>query len=148
MKTFYSDKTPLIILRVLLFILCAVPIVVSVTVFPRLPVVVWSAVFVFVTLFMWIGFLYLPCYFARLRVFLSPAEVIVVSGAVNSTRKLMRMGAVQYFTLVKTPFSHTTGLNFVILHGLGGRMLLPCLSFADAEEILLLLNGYRKERAS
>lgn len=63
----------------------------------------------------------------------------------------MKTEAVQYISLIMTPFSKYTGFNFVVLHALGGTIFLPFLSKSDAEEISrhinLSINSRKEEKA-
>ena len=117
----------------LLLLLCAAPIPLAVAFLPRrflLGIAVLCAV-----LYLWFGIFYLPLYFSSVRIDVSPSELAICSGVLVSTRKTLRMDAVQYCTRMTTPFSKATGLNFVLIGALGGRALLPYLSAEDAREI-------------
>lgn len=87
------------------------------------------------------GLWLLPMYFRRTVVYIGTSEISVHSGLIFLWREHMKASAVQYVSLVRAPLSSLTGFNFVFIHALGGTVVLPFLSSADAEEIITLLNS-------
>ena len=93
-----------------------------------------------------VGIVWLPLYFSRTCYIVSSQEVIRSAGFFLRVRQLMKISAIQYATLVTTPFSRVTGLNFVVVNALGGNLLLLFLSRQDAEEILRTLTSSIRSR--
>lgn len=89
-----------------------------------------------------VGVLWLPLYFSQCSYFLSGLEVVVSVGVIFKKRQVMRMSAIQYATLITTPFSRVSGLNFLLINGCGGSLLLKFISRADGEEILRIINAH------
>lgn len=86
------------------------------------------------------GLILLPMYFRRTVIYISPAEITVHSGLLFLRRDHMKMSAVQYVTHISMPLSNLTGFNFIVVHALGGNILLPFLNAVDCEEILNTLH--------
>ncbi len=87
------------------------------------------------------GLWLLPMYFRRTVIYLGISEVSIHSGLVFMWREHMKISSVQYVSRVITPLSGATGFNFVIIHALGGSVVLPFLSKKDSEEIINVLNS-------
>ena len=96
----------------------------------------WSLIGLFGLAYLLIGIIWLPLYFARASYIVSSQEVIRNTGFFFRIRQTMKVSAIQYVTLIITPFSSVTGFNFVIINALGGNLLLFYLSKTDAEEIV------------
>lgn len=83
-------------------------------------------------------FVYLPMYFSSLSYTADEDEISKTSGAVFRKKQSVKLSSVQHYTLISTPLSERTGLNFIILYVYGGRIFMPYLSKADANEIIAL----------
>lgn len=88
------------------------------------------------TVDIFLDFIYLPLYFASVRCEMTNDKITRHSGVIFKTSQTVRFSTVQYTTLVVTPFSKYTGLNFVIMFVYGGQMLLLFLSAEDAQLVL------------
>lgn len=88
------------------------------------------------TVDIFLDFIYLPLYFASVRCEMTNDKIMRHSGVIFKTSQTVRFSTVQYTTLVVTPFSKHTGLNFVIMFVYGGQMLLLFLSYDDARKVL------------
>ncbi len=80
-------------------------------------------------------FIILPIYFRRTVIYVSVSEISLHTGVIFTRREHMRMGAVQYISMLTLPFSAITGFNFLSVHGLGGTIILPFLSSEDADTV-------------
>lgn len=84
---------------------------------------------------------YLPLYFRKMSVYVFDTGVMFKTGVLKITRKHMKAQAMQYITTVVSPLSRYTGLNFIIIRALGGRIIIPFLSRGNAEELSHLLTA-------
>ena len=135
MKKYYADKTCLNVLRVLVLVVTGSLIVLDYYFLYFIPILMWSLIGLFGLAYLLIGIIWLPLYFARASYIVSSQEVIRNTGFFFRIRQTMKVSAIQYVTLIITPFSSVTGFNFVIINALGGNLLLFYLSKTDAEEI-------------
>jgi hypothetical protein len=62
------------------------------------------------------------------------------SGVFSKTKQSVKLDAVQY-TVVYRCFSGANGFNFLILYGLGGKIVLPFLSRNDLESLETAIGG-------
>ena len=136
MKKYYADKTCLNVLRVLVLVVTGSLIVLDYYFLYFIPILMWSLIGLFGLAYLLIGIIWLPLYFARASYIVSSQEVIRNTGFFFRIRQTMKVSAIQYVTLIITPFSSVTGFNFVIINALGGNLLLFYLSKTDAEEIV------------
>ena len=136
MKKYYADKTCLNVLRVLALIVTGSLIILDYYFLYFIPILMWSLIGLFGLAYLLIGIIWLPLYFARASYIVSSQEVIRNTGFFFRIRQTMKVSAIQYVTLIITPFSSVTGFNFVIINALGGNLLLFYLSKTDAEEIV------------
>lgn len=81
------------------------------------------------------GIFWMVSYFRGVSYTISPEEITRTAGVFFRKRQIMKPAAVQYITLVTTPFSAVSGLNFVIVNALGGNLLLLFLAKKDALEL-------------
>lgn len=99
-------------------------------------------------IFILTAFAGLPLYFSQASYYVSGQEIVRAAGFFVRNRQFMKTSAIQYVTLIRTPFSQQTGLNFVLINALGGHLLLPFLSRRDAEDILRSLTETLHARSS
>ncbi len=81
---------------------------------------------------------YLPLYFSTFSYTVTDKDIIRSSGVFIKHHQSAHFSAIQYSTVISTPFSSYTGLNFLILFLYGGQIRLPFLSRSDLNEILEL----------
>ncbi len=136
LKKYYADKSCLNILKVALLIFALSLTFIDYYFLFFTPILMWSLIFIFGLAYIIIGLVWLPLYFGKSSYVVSSAEVIRNTGLIVRFRHVMKVNAIQYVTLITTPFSAATGLNFVIVNALGGNLLLLYLSKPDAEEIV------------
>lgn len=146
MKKYYADRTCLNLLRVFLFTITLCIIIAIKYYLQSFPRFMWLSILVLAVLYLAVGIIWLPLYFSRACYMVSSREVIRCSGFFFQVKQFMKVEAIQYVTLVKTPFSRLTGLNFVIINALGGNLLLLFLSRGDAEEIERTLTAVLRAR--
>ncbi len=83
-----------------------------------------------------IMFIYLPLLFSSLKYEVSDNELTCISGVFIKSYQSVQFSAVQYTTVIFTPLSQYTGLNFLILFVYGGQLRLLFLKQQDALDIL------------
>lgn len=145
MKKYYADKTCLNLLRVLILILAAGLVAAAYYFLRPIPILMWILIGIFSAVYFFVGILWLPLYFSRASYLVSSKEIIRTTGFFWHMQQVMKVSAVQYATLITTPFSKYTGLNFILVNALGGSMLLLFLSRKDAEEILRTISSAIKK---
>lgn len=91
-----------------------------------------------VVMAVWVGLciFWLPIYLSRLTLTVGRREIGLGTGCFFQKRQLMQRRAVQYVTLVTTPFSRFTGLNFLFIRALGGGIIVPFLSLRDCNLVV------------
>lgn len=144
LKKYYADKTCLNLLRVLILILTVGLIVAAYYFLRPIPILMWILIGIFSAIYFFVGILWLPLYFSRASYLVSSQEIIRNTGFFWHMQQVMKVPAIQYATLITTPLSKYTGLNFIVVNALGGSMLLLFLSGKDAEEILRTLSSAMK----
>ncbi len=142
MKAYYPDKRALIILQGLLFAVGALLIYILryfVELYKiRIIVAVIIAVFVLAA-----TFIYLPIYFSSLRYCTGNNEIIKNGGVFLHKSFVIRTETVQYCTLVSTSILRKSGMNLIIFHLYGGRLIIPFVRPEDAMELMKFCSGGR-----
>lgn len=90
--------------------------------------------------------IYIPLYFRNLRYEMDGERIIRYSGVFFRSIKTAEFSAVRYTTLLTTPFSKHTGLNFAVLFLYGGRLRLSFLSESDVREIIAIASASGREK--
>lgn len=135
MNTFKPEKNALTALRVIILALSVLLVgVVRIYVPVDIIVIVFAVAVLLIDIFL--IFVYLPVYFATLSYEMTDEKIIRHSGVFMKSHQSVRYSTVQYSTVVNTPFSDKTGLNFVILFVYGGSLRLLFLSSENAMKIL------------
>lgn len=129
------------IIRLTIIILCTTLTVLSVIFLSFIPILMWCCVSLFAALGIFAGIIYTPLFFRTIRAEISQASIRVTSGLFFSNSESMKLSAIQYVTFISTPFSKKSGINFIILNALGGKLFLPFLKHSDAEELYNELNA-------
>lgn len=135
MNNFKPERNALTTLRILILLISAVLVGVVRIYVPIDIIVIIFAVFVILTDIFMI-FVYLPIYFSSLSYEMTDEKIIRHSGVFMKVHQSVRYSTVQYSTVVNTPFSDKTGMNFVILFVYGGSLRLLFLNKDNAMEIL------------
>lgn len=139
MKKYFMDRTGINILRVLMFGANIILISISYTFLKVIPILMWALICLFIAGFIFFGLIWLPLLFTRTYFCVSNFQIICNTGFFIRKKQIMKMNAVQYATIITTPFSKITGINFLIANALGGNILLTLISKNDAEEILRII---------
>lgn len=135
MKTYRPDKNGLLTLRVLIL---AASLVMFWIVKYYIPVdiLVFIITIAIVTFDIFTMFIYLPFFFRYLSYTSDGKEITRHSGVFIKTHQTVQYSSVQYTTVITTPFSQYTGLNFIVFFVYGGQMQIMFLDQKDAKEIL------------
>lgn len=88
------------------------------------------------------NFILLPLYFSKCSFNIAKDSATKNGGVFFTTTAHVKKSSVQYVTVVKTPFSKYTAMNFLIIHVLGGVMILNFLSLSDLEEIGAIMQNW------
>lgn len=135
MRKFVPKRSALIIIDVLIFLLCTAITVASVIYLSSFKIFMWISLGLFWGSGLLFGAILLPFYFKRTAIYLSATELSLHSGLLWLSREHMRLSAVQYITKIDFPLGRKLGFVFITAHGLGGSIIMPFLSYNDAEEI-------------
>ncbi len=76
-----------------------------------------------------------PMWFCTLRYTVSDTHITKTCGIFFVREQSMRTDALQFSSIIRTPRSDRTGLNFIPLHAYGGTVFLLFLRLEDALEI-------------
>lgn len=74
-------------------------------------------------------------WFGSVSYIISDTHITKRCGIFFIQEQTMRLQALQYSTIIRTPVSEKTGMNFIPLHAYGGMILLAFLKPEDAQEI-------------
>lgn len=135
MKNFKPEKNALTTLRIII-ILISVLLIAVVRIYIPVDAIVKIFAVAVLTADIFMIFIYLPVYFSSLSYEMTDEKIIRHSGVFMRSHQSVRYSTVQYSVVVSTPFSHVTGLNFVILFVYGGSLRLVFLHKDDAMEIM------------
>lgn len=141
LRKYYADQTCMNLIRTITFIVLLLLSWASWYYLRPFPMIMWILLAIFLIVYVIMGMIWLPLWFKRLTFCLSPQELVYNCGLIICSRRIMKVDAIQFVTLVTTPFSKHTGLNFILISALGGSLLLPFLSYADAKTVYSFLYG-------
>ena len=135
MRSFKPDKHALMTLRLFITMLSFI-LIGAVRLYIPVNVVVLVFAIAIVTVAIFFMFIYLPLYFSSLRYDSTDTEITKHSGVYFHSHQSVLYSTVQYTTVITTPFSQYTGLNFVVFFVYGGQLRLLFLKQEDALYIL------------
>lgn len=140
MKKYYPDRHCMTTLRVaVVLVLFAVLFLTAFFIPVKLLVIIISVTAAAIAFFAF--FIYIPLFFSSLTYIATDTEIIFSGGVFIKTHQSARYSSVQYTSVISSPFSQYTGLNFVIFYVYGGQITFLFLSQADAQEIIRLTSG-------
>ncbi len=141
MKKYYISRYATRILKLILFLIALTATILSKIFLVPYPIIMYSVNGLFWGAFLIGSIIVVPLYYSRTCYYVSSNEIVKQSGFFISSRQLMKVSAIQYLTEIFTPISTYTGMNFLILNALGGKMALLYLSKKDADEITAMLSA-------
>ena len=112
------------------------------------PIIMWSAIALYTLFAALVSFVYLPAYFTNIRYVLRRGQLSKSTGFYITTTSSMKTDAIQYVTLITTPLSEYTGLNFISVNALGGRLILMFMRRDDAEKLYSALRKLTSSHGS
>lgn len=131
MTTYHADHTAI---RLLQFILIITAVIFSLAAkhflspYPTLMHIICTVVLGTALVF---GFLCLPLYLHSIRCIVTSAQITLKSGIFIKQEQSVRLQNIQFVRIVHGPANGAYGLNFIILHLYGGKLILPFLSRKD-----------------
>lgn len=135
MRSFKPDKHALLTLR-LAITLISLLILGAVRIYIPVNIVVLVFAIAIATIAIFFMFIYLPLYFSSLSFDTTETEITKHSGVYFHSHQSILYSTVQYTTVITTPFSQYTGLNFVVFFVYGGQLRLLFLKQEDALYII------------
>lgn len=130
--TFHADMSAMRLIRTLIILLCCAAAAAGLIFLTRIPILMWSSASLFTLIAIFAGMIYTPLYFRSISTEISENTIRVSSGVFLKNSGVMKLEAVQYATLISTPFSEKSGLNFILLNALGGKQLIPFMKHTEA----------------
>lgn len=135
MKHYYPDKGCLTMLRIII-IFSVIILLGLVRYFIPAKFLVLSITIAVAVIAFFVMFVYLPLYFSSIKYTATETEIMKSSGVFIKTHQSVRYSSVQYTSVISSPFSQYTGLNFIVFFVYGGQLRLLFLKQSDAQEIL------------
>lgn len=135
MKHYYPDKCCLTTLRIII-IFSVIILIGLVRYFIPAKFLVLSITIAVAVIAFFVMFVYLPLYFSSIKYTATETEIMKSSGVFIKTHQSVRYSSVQYTSVISSPFSQYTGLNFIVFFVYGGQLRLLFLKQSDAQEIL------------
>jgi len=137
MKNYRPDKNCILTVR---FIIAFVSLILLIAVkyFITVSVLVVLISILIASLAFFIMFAYFPLFVKSIEYTATESEIMKRSGVFIKVHQSIRYSSIQYSTIVTTPLSQYTGLNFIVFFVYGGQLRLLFLNHSDASEILEL----------
>ena len=135
MKHYYPDKGCLTTLMIII-IFSVIILLGLVRYFIPAKFLVLSITIAVAVIAFFVMFVYLPLYFSSIKYTATETEIMKSSGVFIKTHQSVRYSSVQYTSVISSPFSQYTGLNFIVFFVYGGQLRLLFLKQSDAQEIL------------
>ena len=135
MKHYYPYKGCLTTLRIII-IFSVIILLGLVRYFIPAKFLVLSITIAVAVIAFFVMFVYLPLYFSSIKYTATETEIMKSSGVFIKTHQSVRYSSVQYTSVISSPFSQYTGLNFIVFFVYGGQLRLLFLKQSDAQEIL------------
>ncbi|MEE5992672.1 MAG: PH domain-containing protein [Oscillospiraceae bacterium] len=139
MKIYHADTGALQLLQILI---CTVSAVLDVLVgifLNSFPIIMWSITAVFTIVAVLLSFFILPLFFKNFCFIVTDSKIMVSMGIFFKRKQSVRLDRVQFVQVITGAFDGILGLNFIILHVYGGRLMMMFLNKNDRNEITALL---------
>ncbi len=144
MKKFKPNKNALLTMRIIILAI-ALTLILLVRLYIPISVIVGIIAAVLGTASVFLIFVYLPLYFSSVCYDITDEMITRHGGAFMKSHKSVRISKIQYTTVITTPFSRYTSMNFVILFVYGGQLRMLFLDLDDAMEILKITGEIKGE---
>ncbi len=140
MKKLKPNITALNVLQILLALVAFLISLICVMYLRRFKLLMYIIVGIVCSLAFIMDFILMPLYFSRTSYTFDKNAISKKGGLFFTKKQLMKLSSVQYYTSIKTPLSSFTSLNFIIIHALGGVVILHYLSKNDLKEVEHILS--------
>ncbi len=140
MKSYRPCKNGLWTARVILILFAALLVFLANRFLNRYGLIMHIAIGLAVSVVFILCTIILPLLFSKTRYYIGREEIRKLSGIFFTRTGYMRLKSMQYVTMTALPFSWLTGLNFVSVCALGGKMSFLFLDLEDAVQIMSLIN--------
>lgn len=144
MKKFRPDKNALLTMRIIISTI-TMALILVVRLYIPITVIVGIIAAALGTVCIFLIFVYLPLYFSSVCYDLTDEMITRHGGAFMKSHKSVRLSKIQYTTVITTPFSRYTSMNFVILFVYGGQLRMLFLNLDEAMEILKITGEVKGE---
>lgn len=145
-KNYNPHRNALNLLRLGIAILALALTIVTLIFLNILPILMYILVGIVCATAFVLDFILLPIYFYKTSYTVGENYISKKGGIFFTTKQYMKKSSVQYITVLKTPLSKFTAGNFIVIHALGGGIILHFLSDNDTEEIKNLMKKWTKEK--
>lgn len=141
-KNYKPHRNALNFLRLATSVLALALTVACVILLENYNVAMYIGVGVVCGLAFFVDFILLPLYFAKCSFTIGQNGATKHGGIFFTTASHVKKSSVQYVTVVKTPLSKLTAMNFIIIHVLGGIVILNFVSSDDVDEIDVIMKNW------
>ncbi len=131
MKTYHADTAALQLLQLAVLLTGGLLALTAGLTLYRWPVIMWSIAGICGGLAFLISLIVLPLWFRHFTCIVTSAQITRRSGIFFKREQSVRLQTIQFVQIITGPFNGRSGMNFILLHVYGGRMLLPCLRQED-----------------
>lgn len=139
MKIYHADTGALQLLQILICTVSAVLDVLAGIFLNSFPIIMWSITAVFTIVAVLLSFFILPLFFKNFCFIVTDSKIMVSMGIFFKRKQSVRLDRVQFVQVITGAFDGILGLNFIILHVYGGRLMMMFLNKNDRNEITALL---------
>jgi len=138
-KIYHADTGALQLLQILICTVSAVLDVLAGIFLNSFPIIMWSITAVFTIVAVLLSFFILPLFFKNFCFIVTDSKIMVSMGIFFKRKQSVRLDRVQFVQVITGAFDGILGLNFIILHVYGGRLMMMFLNKNDRNEITALL---------
>ncbi len=139
MKQYTADRSAIRLLQMAVLALDALVIIAAwlsgMTDSRLFSISMWTAAGICTAAALLVCLLYLPLYFRNLECAVTQAQITVRSGILFKRERSVRLQTVQFVQIITGPGDGIWGMNFILLHVYGGRLLLPFLARQDRQAL-------------
>ncbi len=131
MKTYYADLQAMQLIQFTSMLTGGLLALAAGLTLYRWPVVMWCAAGICGGAALLFSLLFLPLWFRQFSCIVTSSQITRRTGIFFRREQSVRLQTIQFVQIVTGPFDGRCGMNFILLHVYGGRMLLPCLRQED-----------------
>ncbi len=135
MTTYHADHRAIRLLQLILIITAGLLSLAAKHFLSAYPTQMYIICTVILSIAILFGFLCLPLYLHSIRCIVTGAQITLRSGILIKQEQSIRLQNIQFVRIVHGPGNGAYGLNFIILHLYGGKLILPFLSRKDRMEL-------------